>query len=521
MKNVLKQIALQDQKQEEARMPESSTAKQATENAQPKDSRRNFFKKTAMGGISLAGMMGLSVEDTIAQSTSTVQRASNPSDLKITDMRYCVAVHRRPIIRIDTNQGIYGLGEVRDGADWRYALMLKSRLLGHNPCNVEMLFRLIKQFGGHARQGGGVSAVEMALWDLTGKAYNVPAWRLIGGKYREKIRMYAYVPRHDGRNMDVEKFKSEMKFRKEQLGITWFKMYPSLSWVADIPGTTVNDRFWFTPEYRNSYAPIATGEMRQKQPFTQTQITDKGLDELAKYVEMVRNIVGWDLPLGADGVGNYDVNTAIRVGKALDPYRLAFLEDFFPMHYINQWQTVTQAIETPTLTGEDIYLKEQFINLIDAHAVDIVQPDLATSGGLLETKIIGDYAESKGVPMILHFAGTPVSFMANIHCAAATNNVLSLEMPNNGSLDNPWWEDLVKTTDGKKIMDKGFALVPDSPGLGIELREDILKQHLDPRHPGFFAPTPEWNESNSSDYLWSGRTTGGTEIRQPEPYKNR
>ena len=79
-----------------------------------------------------------------------------------------------PIIRIDTNQGIYGLGEVRDGASKNYALELKSRILGENPCNVDKLFRKIKQFGGHARQGGGVSGVEVALWDLAGKAYNVP-----------------------------------------------------------------------------------------------------------------------------------------------------------------------------------------------------------------------------------------------------------------------------------------------------------------------------------------------------------
>jgi len=485
---------------------------QFAENSSP-DNRRTFIKKAAMGGISLGGLTHLPIEDTIAETTSKVQRSSKPSELKITDMRYCDVIGRRAIIRIDTNQGIYGLGEVRDGADWRYAMILKSRILGKNPCNIEMLFRLIKQFGGHARQGGGVSAVEMALWDLTGKAYGVPCWQLLGGRYRDRVRMYAYVPRHDGPRMDVEKFKAEIKFRVEELGITWFKMYPSLSWISNIPGTTVNDKFYTNPEYRNSYSPILTGEMRIKQPFTQIQITDKGLDELGKYVEMVRNIIGWDIPLGADGFGNYDVNNAIRVGKALDPYRLAWLEDFFPMDYIDQWKTVSDAINTPTLTGEDIYLKEQFFKLIDAHAVDIVQPDLATSGGILETKLIGDYAEAKGVAMLLHFAGTPVSFMANIHCAAATNNVQCLEMPNNGSLDNPWWEDLVITTDGRKIYDKGFANVPlDAPGLGIELNDDVLKKYLNPANQGYFAPTPEWDSSNSSDYLWSGRTTGGTEL---------
>jgi L-alanine-DL-glutamate epimerase-like enolase superfamily enzyme len=348
----------------------------------------------------------------------------------------------------------------------------------------------------------------------------VPVWQLLGGKYRDKVRMYAYVPRHNGRQMDVEKFKNEVNFRKQELGITWFKMYPSIDWIADIPGTTVNDKFWYTPEYRTSYSPILTGDLRIKQPFYQMQITDKGLDELAKYVDMVRSVVGWDIPLGSDGFGNYDVNNAIRVGKALDPYRLAWLEDFFPMDYIDQWKAVTDAIETPTLTGEDIYLKEKFFKLIDNNAVDIVQPDLASSGGILETKIIGDYAESKGIPMIMHFAGSPISFMANVHCAAATNNMLALEMPNNGSLDNPWWEDLVKTKGGFKIFDKGFAHVPtEAPGLGVELNDEIVKKHLDPKHPGYFAPTPEWNNSNSSDFLWSGRTTGGTEITRPQPYE--
>src|ERR1043166_8023830 len=159
--------------------------------------RRGFLKKATVGGMSLAGMMFSSIGDTLAQSTSNVNRMSAPADLKITDMRYAVVMNgggRCPVIRIDTNQGIYGLGEVRDGATWRYALFLKSRILGMNPCNVEMIFKRIKQFGFHARQGGGVCAVEMALWDLAGKAYTVPAYQLLGGKYRSKVRLYADTP---------------------------------------------------------------------------------------------------------------------------------------------------------------------------------------------------------------------------------------------------------------------------------------------------------------------------------------
>src|SRR3977135_4108736 len=131
-------------------------------NETSENSRRSFLKKSALGGIALGGAFMFSpIEEVIARSTQKVRRYSGPSDLKITDMRYCIIqnVGRTPIIRIDTNQGIYGLGEVRDGADERYALMLKSRLLGQNPCNLEMIFKTIKQFGGPARQGGGVSGV--------------------------------------------------------------------------------------------------------------------------------------------------------------------------------------------------------------------------------------------------------------------------------------------------------------------------------------------------------------------------
>src|SRR3954468_19939665 len=165
--------------------------------------RRSFLKKAGMGGIMLGGFMFSSLEDTLAQSTSKVNRLSSPADLKITDMRYAVVMNghaRCPIIRIDTNQGIYGLGEVRDGASWRYAMFLKSRILGMNPCSVELIFKRIKQFWFHGRQGGGVCGVEMALGDLAGKAYNVPAYQLLGGKYRDKVRLYADTPEEEDPN---------------------------------------------------------------------------------------------------------------------------------------------------------------------------------------------------------------------------------------------------------------------------------------------------------------------------------
>jgi L-alanine-DL-glutamate epimerase-like enolase superfamily enzyme len=442
------------------------------------------------------------VEDLIAQSTQTVRRYSSPSDLKITDLRYCVTtvLGRTAIIRIDTNQGIYGLGEVRDGADERYALMLKSRILGLNPCNVEQIFRAIKQFGGQSRQAGGVCAVEMALWDIVGKAYNVPAWQLLGGRYRDKIRLYADTPESNS----PEEQKKLMNYRINDQGYTWLKMDLSIGELKGKPGMLVNDKFW-----RNDKGDLQQwGDLgdymaygNTAHPFTQIQITEPGLEELEKLVANVRGMLGYDIPLSTDHYGHFDVNNGIRLGKKLEKYRLAWLEDVVPWEYTEQWKVLSDALETPCLTGEDIFLLKNFKPLIDAHAVDIIHPDLSSSGGLLETKRIGDYAEEHGIAMAMHQAGTPVSFMANVHCAAATQNFLALE---HHSIDLPWWEDLVKTTDGRKLITKGFANLPlSAPGLGIELNDDVVKQHLHASDKTYFEPTPSWNDKRSHDRIFS------------------
>ncbi len=457
--------------------------------------RRNFLKKS-MGGLALGSFMFSRAEETIEHSTSKVNKFSAPSDLKITDMKYAVILNgggRCPIIKLETNQGITGLGEVRDGADWRYALFLKSRIKGMNPCSVEQLFKRIKQFGFHSRQGGGVCAVEMALWDLAGKAYNVPAYQLLGGKYRDKVRLYADTPQEK----DPAVFAEKMRVRMKEKGFTFLKMDFGIELIKDKPDTVVNSNFWdVSKQWSND--PMSYGALLH--PLTQVQYTDKGLDEISKYVESVRNVVGYDIPLASDHYGHFDLNNAIRLGRAVEKYRLAWLEDMIPWQLTSQLKEIKTAIETPLCTGEDIYLKEEFIKLCDTQSVDIVHPDLATSGGLLETKKIGDYAEEKGIAMAMHFAGLPVSYMANVHCAAATMNFVALE---NHSIDYPYWASLVKTVDGKPLYENGFANVPDTPGLGITLNEEELRKHIAPENPNFFGPTPEWDNIRSWDRLWS------------------
>ncbi len=499
MKSTLQQIIERNKKEEKI---VAIDRKSEINNPSTKEDRRSFLQKTALGGIAMTSFIGLSFEDTIAQTTSKVNRNSLPSALKITDMRYALTkvMGGTAIIRIDTNQGIYGLGEVRDAADVRYALMLKSRILGENPCNVEKIFKSIKQFGGPARQAGGVCAVEMALWDICGKAYNVPAWQLLGGRYRDSIRLYADTPEASS----PEEQKKLIEYRTKDQGYTWLKMDVSIGELRGKPNTIVNGKFWEDSNGRLNQWGDRKNYMsygNTMHPFTQIQITEKGLEELQQIVENVRNMVGYEIPISTDHYGHFDLNNGIRLAKALDKYRLAWFEDMIPWQHTDQWRTLTEAIETPTTTGEDIYLLKDFKPLIEKRSVDIVHPDLASSGGLLETKRIADYAEEFGVAMAMHQAGTPVSFMASVHCAAASENFLALE---HHSVDLPWWESLVKMVDGNKMIDKGFAPVPlMAPGLGIELNEDVLKEHLDPRDKSFFAPTKEWDILRSHDRTYS------------------
>src|SRR5579872_4187217 len=237
---------------------------------------------------SAAAALGASfwADPTLDAAVQNVNRNSHPSDLKITDLRVAVvkgAPMTCPLIRIDTNQDIYGLGEVRDGASKTYALFLKSRILGENPCNIDKIFRKIKQFGGDSRQAGGVCGIEMALWDLAGKAYNVPVYQMLGGKFRDKIRCYADTTESE----DPQVYGRRLKMRKDQ-GFTWLKMDLGIDLLRDKPGM-LSQPLGQTP--RETFS--------KQHFFTGIELTEKGVAAMGDYVAQVREIIGMDVPLSA------------------------------------------------------------------------------------------------------------------------------------------------------------------------------------------------------------------------------
>lgn len=459
-------------------------------------------------------------KETYENTLAHVNTYSSPSELKITDIRFTDIVgapFHSSLIKVYTNQGLVGFGEVRDGADKLFALMLKSRLLGENPCNVDKLFRRIKQFGHHGRQGGGVSGIELALWDLAGKAYQIPVYQMLGGKFRDKIRMYCDTD-VDGKDTGLAMGEA-LKKRMEQ-GFTFLKMDLGIGQLMNEPGTLSaplgfleemreRSRAWYgrkqeklnEEEYRwrrNRHYDI----FNIAHPFTGIHVTEKGLDILEQYVADVRSVIGYEVPLAIDHFGHIGVEDCIKLGKRIDKFNLAWMEDMIPWQYTDQYVRLANAVTTPICTGEDIYLKENFRPLIESGGVSIIHPDILTTGGILETKKIGDMANEQGVGMAIHMAESPIACLAAAHVAAAVENFIALEYH---SVGIDWWDDIIISSKlPKPLVQNGFITITDAPGLGIEdLNDEVLAQHLHPDIPGVWEPTDEWNNFHNNDRLWS------------------
>ena len=396
---------------------------------------------------------------------------------------------------------------MRDASSRTYAAMLKSRILGENPCNVDKVFRRIKQFGGDSRMAGGVCAVEVACWDLAGKAWGVPVWQLLGGKFRDRVRCYCDTD-SEGGGRDMGKALRE----RLQRGFTFLKMDLGIELVMDVPGALcaplgfLETMKKYKQVFKTPHGSISHDAMRgaaydlfnTAHPFTGIHVTEKGLDYLENYLKEARDEVGYEVPLAIDHLGHIPLEDCIKLGKRLEKYNLAWMEDALPWQMTGQWQQLHAATSVPLGTGEDIYLKESFLPLLQSGALAVVHPDVLTAGGILETKKIGDLAEDYGAQMNIHMAESPIACLAAVHVAAATRNFMALELH---SVDVPWWGDLVSPA---LKYDGGFIEVPDAPGLGIEsLNEDLIKEKLHPDFPEAWAPTPEWDREWSNDRRWS------------------
>lgn len=437
------------------------------------------------------------------------------SGLKITDLRV-VNINGLPkhciIIKIYTDKGIVGLGEVRDASSATYALMLKKRIIGEDPLKVAKLFNRIKQFGAHSRQGGGVSGVEIALWDIVGKYYKIPLYQLLGGKYRDKVRVYCDTDvegRHTGRDMGMA-----LKKRMD-MGFTFLKMDLGLDLLLDVEGAvnaplgSIEDlKKYNMKAITHQRGSIDKSLMMGKNyevftvPHYATGIsfTEKGLDYLENYVKEVRETIGCEVPLAIDHIGHVNEGSIIALARRLEKYNIAWIEDVAPWMDKNILKKVSDNTVIPVCTGEDIYLAENFEPLLKDRTVSVVHPDVLTIGGAMEMKKLEMLCEKYGIAVAIHMAESPIAFMAAVHIAASMKNVLAVEFH---SADYPDWFKLVKGLKNP-LIENGFVDVPDAPGLGIEdIDETTVKKYIHKDYKGFFVDTSDWDNEWSNDREWS------------------
>jgi L-alanine-DL-glutamate epimerase-like enolase superfamily enzyme len=420
-----------------------------------------------------------------------VSKLSAPSDLRITGMRSLriAANFDYPIIRIDTNQGIYGLGEVRDAGSEYSALAMKPFLIGRNPLDFDSLMSYVLPYAGSGRAGGGYSAIDLALNDIIGKAYNVPVWRLLGNKKRATVRMYC-----DTTGTADPKAYGERMLERKKKGFTFFKMDVTTNFVSN------------------------GGKTAGALDPTSGIPTDKGLALGGELIAAVRNAIGYDAPLSVDAssLRCATVPDGIRAGRAFEKYKLYWLEDLFGTGGFYRWRdfkAIKANTATPLLTGEDAFGLEAplgFKPLIDNRAIDVIHCDHGTSGGCRLTKRIADYAwNEQEIPTAIHMAGSPLATMGAVHTAATLDNFVAMECHAVDFI--AWWESLITGVPQPLIKD-GYITVPDAPGLGVELNEAVVKEHL--RYPGYFDPNFTWNASLPSGGAWPHFNVDGVWVNE-------
>lgn len=458
----------------------------------------------------------------IEQVYDNVNTFSAPSELRITDMKICkinVPPWGSHLVKIETNQGLVGYGELRDGASPTYVKLLKSRILGENPCNVERIFRKISQFGGMARQSAGIAAIEIALWDLVGKAYQIPVYQLLGGKQREQIRLYADAhienERFTGEVMEPEAV-GNLLLEHMKSGFCALKLLSVellMYQKGNVSGATDWLEEYWDMELRAREAG-KKGSIEEKaainaklydynnlaHPFTNLHVTERGLDCIDEYIGRIRKTIGYEIPLAIDHFGHFPLTDMVKIAKRLEKYNLLWLEDMLPWYLTDQYKNLSEKTEVPLTTGEDIYLAENFEPLLKTGALAMVHPDLLTVGGILETKKLSSLAAKYGASMAIHMCESPVACLAAAHAATASENFFALEYD---ALDMPWWENLLDTS-ASPLGEGGHIILSDTPGLGIQkLNEEVIREHAELTDGELWVSTDEWNYETSLDRIWS------------------
>ncbi|MCZ6677252.1 MAG: mandelate racemase/muconate lactonizing enzyme family protein, partial [Candidatus Poribacteria bacterium] len=376
--------------------------------------------------------------------------------MKITDLK-CTVFGNNPVVRITTDEGISGLAEVEASKSYLkpHILFYKDFILGEDPTDVERVMLRIRRLGSFKPWGSAVSAIEMALWDIAGKAAGLPVYKLLGGKVRDKVRVYNGAVRFPMDGLSPEDYAENMKKMKAaKEGFTIIKQGIAFHspMAREVPG-------FF-------YGDVQQGRFHQNRG----PLTERGLNYVIACVEAMKEVLGDEVGLALDCGPGLMVPDAIRLAKAVEPLNVMWLEDMITGDYVpyvlaDLYREVTQSTSTPIHTGEQIYLRQNFKDLIEKRAVSIVGPDPCDIGGIAELKWVAEYADLHGILMAPHGTGDGLIGLAALVQMSATlpQNYIAFEYPV-GSPD--WWYDIVEGLPDPIVVD-GFIEVWDTPGMGV------------------------------------------------------
>ena len=413
------------------------------------NSRRNFITKAAIAAavtpFASLSVFGKEYENAIDK----IEKKSPPSDLKITDIK-CGYIRGSLFVKIYTNQDIWGCGEGVDAIPGTYYLVKNFgiRIKGQSPLNVHRLFETIRKSGFFQGAQSGMyvavlSAIETALWDLAGKALNVPVYQLLGGKFRDKIRVYCDTALYQ-RNLPKPKDFADAALKAKSMGFNAMKF--DLDQAND---PKKYDLFNWT---------ASPGELQRMH------------DQIAA----AREAVGPEIDILVDMHGRYDAVTGKAVAKLLEPMNLLWLEEPVPAENVEAYKLISDSTTTPIAVGENQYLAYGFRRMLEIGAVDIVMPDLQKAGGLGEGQRIANLSNLYYTPFAPHMVASFLGAMASCHVCASVPNFLILEWQSYFHTD-PMFKEIVKY-DGEWVKDS-FITVSEKPGIGVDINEEAMKKY--------------------------------------------
>ena len=396
--------------------------------------------------------------------------------MKITDLK-CTVLGQNPVVRLTTDEGISGYGEVEASKSYLkpHILFYRDFVLGEDPTNVERVMLKIRRWGGFKPWGSAVSAIEMALWDIAGKAAGLPVYKLLGGKIRDKVRVYKTGMSFPLEGISPEAHAKCMAQTMEAMEERFTIIKHGVAFHSNMPGQV--------PNFSYGDMKIDTGGTKRG------PMTERGLNHVIDCVRAVKEVLGDEVGLALDCGPGCTIPDAIRLAQALEPLNVMWCEDmitgdYTPYVLADLYRELTRSTSTPIHTGEQIYLRQNFKDLIEKRAVDIVGPDPCDVGGIAELKWVAEYADLHGILIAPHGVLDGLVGLAALVQVAATlpQNYIAFEYPR---ADPKWWYDIVEGLPDPIVVD-GFIEVWDRPGLGVEFNVEAARRYLAEEDQDFF-----------------------------------